>query len=1368
MAFRLTSQTGRAEEAFSAALEYVLPSTWDAIAKKAASHSISETFSSAQKGDPLEECGHLIKMAYELQVFDLMKVERGEETILDRVITQCSLPNLAKGAVVEYCLSALHRHSHRAEYPKAYFALLDIVEGIYSQGQTPLRLARIKMLRLESLLLQGRQAKDEEVQAIQGALQILFDCKQLHEDGQLIRYQRQYRSRCALYEAILSYDSDGTQENIIRAVELLSVQAKETKVKGEKSAAVAKKETLRPSSAPRQADTRAPKTPTGARGRGIAKVDAKTAHVDATATAIYDEPEKIIQLCELLVEMCSVDGTTTSCIHLIEAGRTIAEHTQDTDAWLRLSTGLAQQHLVAGHTLKALRICDKIGEALQDSSQSVDSYSRYLFCRAECHSRLGQQEKAVKIYESASLLAHQTDAKQKTSSSSIHGALQRVLLCERQAMAFSVTAQIYFASGLINLALQSGLNGVRAAMRAGMSLTRLTTSNDSNKEPSPFEPLDGTEILEQGGACRRISAFSSMNLASMHWRSVNALQGAYMRISQLYCIRGSAKDAEGFAGEAIDFARKTGARRALKLALLERGGLRIRMGQLTKAMEDVDAAIAVPDARPNPPLAAVLAHVQGDHRARTGCYTEAAEMFAEGRRLLCELKACDRGNPVELDDPSRVIIPLLQATLTHREAWLLHKMNDEQRLSNLLQEYDHRKLGLGSAELSLVRAMMAVQQASKAFQHDQLLSLVPDAVITLPSAVERGPSSQRSDVKASKTALCHLREAVAHLDRIIESSSKQCTSAVVLREARSQRLMCSILVSALDQEQEEERIDLLTTSSALTLELELEEAIENKLAVATRDNTGKSWPSFTPEIVSKKAIPRRATSPSKRGAVSASEESSEGEQDTEGRQIWMAVRERRAQAIDMALPSNWTVVSISLSADRRCLLMERRSGKRGAIMFSIPIDRQSRREGEEGALQVDAVLEELRDIVDESNTATHAAHELDGLEGRKAWWTRRRELDNRLRSLLTAIDSTWLGAFRCVLAPAIDSDSNGLAALRRCMCDILTNACFPNANSKKSFGVELNTDALDLFSALDMTNCSDEDLEDLIHFAMDAFQLHGVPVAVDEIDLDVCVTDLRAALDSFQARRTTPEKGEDSDDHLFLVLDKDLSGIPWESIPSLRARAICRIPSLAMLQDRLAMDPQGRLSVDLKKAKKHYLLNPSQELTRTQDRFAPLFEDSKADKGATRWRGIAGRSPTMEEYGKALESSDLLLYFGHGGAEQYVRPSRLRGMMRCAVTMLWGCSSGALRDMGDFDRTGTPYNYLMAGCPSLVSLLWDATDKELDGVSESVLRLSGVIQDGGRPVSIARAVAQSRDACKLPYLTGAACVVYGVPVYFSR
>lgn len=38
--------------------------------------------------------------------------------------------------------------------------------------------------------------------------------------------------------------------------------------------------------------------------------------------------------------------------------------------------------------------------------------------------------------------------------------------------------------------------------------------------------------------------------------------------------------------------------------------------------------------------------------------------------------------------------------------------------------------------------------------------------------------------------------------------------------------------------------------------------------------------------------------------------------------------------------------------------------------------------------------------------------------------------------------------------------------------------------------------------------------------------------------------------------------------------------------------------------------------------------------------------------------------------------------------------------------MLWGCSSGAMRDMGDFDPIGTPYHYMLAGWYVIELRLW--------------------------------------------------------------
>jgi len=88
--------------------------------------------------------------------------------------------------------------------------------------------------------------------------------------------------------------------------------------------------------------------------------------------------------------------------------------------------------------------------------------------------------------------------------------------------------------------------------------------------------------------------------------------------------------------------------------------------------------------------------------------------------------------------------------------------------------------------------------------------------------------------------------------------------------------------------------------------------------------------------------------------------------------------------------------------------------------------------------------------------------------------------------------------------------------------------------------------------------------------------------------------------------------------------------------------------------------------------------------------------------------------------------------------------------------------------------------------PSLIANLWDVTDRDIDRLSEavfltldlqasSILRASSSSSSSGSKTTTTRkkkgkttaqAVGEARDKCKLRFLTGAAVVVYGVPVRF--
>ncbi|KAJ2489467.1 separin protein [Coemansia sp. RSA 2050] len=194
-----------------------------------------------------------------------------------------------------------------------------------------------------------------------------------------------------------------------------------------------------------------------------------------------------------------------------------------------------------------------------------------------------------------------------------------------------------------------------------------------------------------------------------------------------------------------------------------------------------------------------------------------------------------------------------------------------------------------------------------------------------------------------------------------------------------------------------------------------------------------------------------------------------------------------------------------------------------------------------------------------------------------------------------------------------------------------------------------------------------------------------------------------------------------------------------------------------------------------------YVLNPEGDLHRTQANFEGYLKHSRQRN----WHGVIGRRPSPHECESGLLSSGIFMYFGHGGAENYISRAQIRGLLpKCSVALLFGCSSGLLRPMGEYDAMGTAVDYLIAGCPALVGNLWDVGDKDIDRFAARLLAAWGLDRmsaeeiavkprsETNRPVSeeplsLAEAVCEARKACRMSFLTGAAPVVYGIPVYLA-
>ncbi|KAK4244169.1 peptidase family C50-domain-containing protein [Corynascus novoguineensis] len=483
------------------------------------------------------------------------------------------------------------------------------------------------------------------------------------------------------------------------------------------------------------------------------------------------------------------------------------------------------------------------------------------------------------------------------------------------------------------------------------------------------------------------------------------------------------------------------------------------------------------------------------------------------------------------------------------------------------------------------------------------------------------------------------------------------------------------------------------------------------------------------------------------------------------------------------VPKSWNVISISLSDGNHDLCITKLQAGHSPFVIRLPLERASSRDADSDVFDFQQGRAELLEIIKLINKTCHDSRDMTVKGAKAAWWAEREALDERLKELLENIETIWLGGFRGIFSQHVRHPE----LLARFQKDFLTilDKHLPSrrqVRGKKTKAAQppkatLDLNVLDLFIGLgDATepNCDfDEELTDLLYFVVDILQFHGERNAYDEIDFDSMVVE---TMDALNAYHSAAAEDAPANTHTILLLDKALHVFPWESLPCMRGLAVSRMPSLACLRrlilDRRQPDKEEEQEDPLREghhtslaAGGTYILNPSGDLTSTQSTFAqPLATHLPSP----RWRAITGRPPTEEEFAAALSGpspspsssssqSQVLLYFGHGSGAQYIRGRTVRRLDRCAAAvLLMGCSSAALAEHGEFEPAGPVWNYMMAGCPAVVGTLWDVTDRDVDRFA------GGVLED------LVEAVARARSRCRFRYVTAAAAVVYGIPVYVER
>ena len=393
-------------------------------------------------------------------------------------------------------------------------------------------------------------------------------------------------------------------------------------------------------------------------------------------------------------------------------------------------------------------------------------------------------------------------------------------------------------------------------------------------------------------------------------------------------------------------------------------------------------------------------------------------------------------------------------------------------------------------------------------------------------------------------------------------------------------------------------------------------------------------------------------------------------------------------------------------------------------------------------------VQELTEVL-QLNQSTN--HETD----LSTYWSCRKALDARFASLVESVDSVWIGP---LIGPLSEKCNHTLFYEQSKTLQIFcTSTLEPSMKLKSGSNEEL------LFEMLCET----------FPFLNDNKLVEAMVALYGKMDSRFlfCIQYGRKLFNEyFKLRKIDPNQIRQRlrFSPVALIVSSPLNEFPFESMQSLRnlQQDMFRVPSIRYLawlyQNHRLFENLG-VSDD----KGAYVVDPQNNLERTREFFRTKIEHMKESFG---WTGFYCQEPIVNNFPKMLENHGLYVYFGHNSGSQYYQ--NLERVDLSCLALVFGCSSGKLfAQANPFDLNGTAYKFLLCGCPAYVGCLWEVTDRDIDLYSD---RLMAHISDKwdeknqfSKCKNICQAATLSRKACKLPFLNGAATVVYGLPVYLK-
>ncbi|VVC97061.1 unnamed protein product, partial [Leptidea sinapis] len=466
-------------------------------------------------------------------------------------------------------------------------------------------------------------------------------------------------------------------------------------------------------------------------------------------------------------------------------------------------------------------------------------------------------------------------------------------------------------------------------------------------------------------------------------------------------------------------------------------------------------------------------------------------------------------------------------------------------------------------------------------------------------------------------------------------------------------------------------------------------------------------------------------------------------------------------------------------------------GSEGPITVTMPANIV--KEGEK------PLFTELFSLLDDNYKTIDNAQYLNNKRLIKNYWSRREEIDLRIKSVINVMDKEWLGGWSSLLTGKL-MDSSVRDNLKAYIDSAFIDWGFLKLNKKQKILIYNLMESAAVLPMQQVKSCVRKILTEYGN-------IEEIRTIRSTIKCDKCSADFRFTQnlclkclskcfeeihkftladgirafsqvathikdgEKWSALKRTKRQPIKKLPGFCLKMFKRLDTFPWESLPILTQQPVSRIENIhflyALFKTYQPNIREGYYSASADVGR--YVINPERDLDRMQHRMESFIK-----YWCSQWSGHCGEPPGPQTLAEYLAQADIFLYCGHGDGCQ----SSSANTSGHAVCLLSGCGSARLVQRHPRAPPAAAHQYLhVAAHPIVVGMLWEVTDLEVDKLVSTLLSLYvpstaqvdwknvDVEQKGQRSQEpdLLRAICKSRTATNF-LMIATSIVARGIPV----